>query len=121
MAKNKKTTELTCDELEHITFDAMRVHGVLPPTIEEVAALDAELSDVELPFGPSDPDALLKKLDVDANVGNEEPILSFFTAMQGTSRNLAQAARQGGELTDDIRQRMADDKARFLQDEHDKE
>jgi hypothetical protein len=68
MATNKKKSKLTSDELEQITFDAMRVHGVLPPTVEEVAALDAELSDLELPFGPSDPLSLLKKLDADEDI-----------------------------------------------------
>ena len=120
MAKNNKKTELTPDELEQITFDAMRVHGVLPPTVEEIAAFDAELSDVDLPFGPSDPDELLKRLETEVDADEQEVILPFAT-MEETSRNLARAARQGGELTEDIEQRMADDKAKFLQDEHDKE
>ena len=120
MAKNNKKTKMTTDELEQITFDAMRVHGVLPPTVEEVAAFDAELSEVELPFGPSDPDELLRTLDSEVDADEQEAILPFAT-MEATSRNLARAARQGGELTEEIEQRMADDKAKFLQDEHDKE
>ncbi|MDA7978970.1 MAG: hypothetical protein MPJ50_09405 [Pirellulales bacterium] len=120
MAKNNKKTKITPDELEQITFDAMRVHGVLPPTVEEVAAFDAELSDVDLPFGASDPEELLKKLETEVDADEQEVILPF-TTMEETSRNLARAARQGGELTEDIERRMADDKAKLLQDEHDKE
>lgn len=120
MAKNNKKTKMTPDELEQLMFDAMRVHGVLPPTIEEVAAFDAELSDVDLPFGPSDPDELLKRLETEFDDDEQEVILSS-TAMKETSRNLARAARLGGELTEDIEQRMADDKAKFLRDEHDEE
>jgi hypothetical protein len=45
---------------------------MLPPSIEEVAALDAELASFELPFKPITPNELLKRFD---------------------------AAREGGELT----------------------
>lgn len=119
MAKNNKRAEMTMHELEQIMFDAMRVHGVLPPTVEDVAAMDAELINVELPFEPSDPDEILKKLDVDTE---EDAVVLPFTSLDVASvRNLARAARQGGELTDEIERRMADDKARFLQNEHDAE
>jgi hypothetical protein len=117
MAKNSKRAEMTSDELEQILFDAMRVHGVLPPTIGEVAALDAELSDLELPFEPSDPDELLKELDVD--IEEDAVILPFSSLEDSSIRNLARAGRQGGELTDEIEQRMVDDKTKFLQNEHD--
>ena len=119
MAKNNKRAEMTTDELEQIMFEAMRVHGVLPPTMEEVAALDAELRNVDLPFEPSDPDEVLKKLDVDTE--EDAVILTFSSLDDASARNLARASRQGGELTDEIEQRMADDKAKFLQNEHDEE
>lgn len=119
MAKNNKRAEMSTDELEQIMFDAMRFHGVLPPTVEEVAALDAELVHVDLPFEPSDPDEILKKLDVETE--EDIVVLPFASLDDASVRNLARAARQGGELTDDIEQRMADDKAKFLQNEHDDE
>ena len=117
MAKNNKRAEMTTDELEQIMFDAMRVHCIFSPTVEEVAALDAELGSVDFPFEPSDPDEMLRKLDADA----EEcaVVLQFVGLDDASVRNLARAARQGGELTDEIEQRMADDKAKFLQNEHD--
>lgn len=119
MAKNNKRAEMTTDELEQIMFDAMRVYGVLPPTVEEVAALDAGLVNVDLPFEPSDPDEILKKLDVETE--DDAVVLPFAGLDDASVRNLARAARQGGELTDEIEQRMANDKARFLQNEHDEE
>lgn len=119
MAKNNKRAEMTIDELEQIMFDAMRIHGVLPPTVDEVAALDAEIGNVDLPFGPSDPDEILKRMDVDTEENGV--ILTFPSFDDASVRNLARAARQGGELTDEIEQRMADDKAKFLQNEHDEE
>ncbi len=78
MSKNNKNKppELSMQDLEQITFDAMRFCGMAPPmTIEEIAAIEAELSNVKLPFGPSDPRALLKRLDTssddEANRDNE--------------------------------------------------
>lgn len=106
MAKSNKKSELTAGELEEITFDAMRMHGVLPPTIEEVAAMDAELPNVTLPFGPSDPDELLKNLDAGVEVDEAEGILPFSATEETSIRNLARAARQGNDLTEEIEQRM---------------
>ena len=116
MAKKMKKAELTIDELEQITFDAMRVFKVLPPTMDEVAAIDAELSNVELPFGPNNPDELLKRLDIDSH--DSGVVLQLPQSDEGSVRNLARAAREGGELTTEIEQRMADDKAKLLQSEH---
>lgn len=119
MAKNNKRAEMTTDELEQIMFDAMRIHGMLPPTVEEVAAMDAELVNVDLPFEPSDFDEILKKLDVDTE--EDAVVLPFARLDDSSIRNLARAARLGGELTEEIEHRMADDKAKFLQNEHDDE
>lgn len=110
---------MTTDELEQIMFDAMRFHGVLPPTVEEVAKLDAELVHLDLPFEPGDPDEILQKLDEEVE---EDAIVLPFSGLDDASvRNLARAARQGNDLTADIEQRMADDKAKFLTSEQNEE
>lgn len=119
MSKNNNRAEMTTDELEQITFDAMRVHGVLPLTVEEVAAMDAELVNADLPFEPRDPEEVLNRLDMDTEV--DAVVLPFAGLNDACVRNLARAARQGGELTDEIEHRMAEDKAKFLRNEHDDE
>ena len=117
MAKNKQKIELTEELLEQITFDAMCMSGMLPPSVEEVAALDAKLASTELPFGPSDPDELLERLDSKDNA-EDTTTLAFPQPNVESVRNLARAAREGGELTTEIEQQMAADKAKFLQDEN---
>jgi hypothetical protein len=55
---NKKT-EHTDEQIEQILFDSMRLHQMLPPSVEEVAALDAELASFRPPFTPADANELL--------------------------------------------------------------
>jgi len=120
MSKNKKnkTAELSMDDLEQITFDAMRHCGMTPPmTIEEVAAVEAELPNIKLPFAPSDPRDFLKRLE--AEVDNmAATVLQFQPPDAECVENLARAARKGGTLTTEVEQRMAEDKAKYLQNEH---
>ena len=118
MAKNSPKIELTDEQVEQILFDAMRLHGMLPPSVDEVAALDAELASFELPFGSTDSGKLLKRLDA-ANSTKAATILPFPLPDTPSARNLARAAREGGELTTETEQQMAIDKAKFLQEEND--
>jgi len=117
MTKNTQKTELTDEQIEQVLFDAMRLYDMLPPSIEEVAALDAELASFDLPFGPSDPDKLLRRLDT---VNSTRSIISPpFPPLETSSvRNLSRAAREGGELTPEIEQRMATDKDKILQEKN---
>ena len=55
--------ELTDEEVEQILFDAMRLNNMFPPTVAEVAVLDEMFKYYDLPFGPSDPENLLKRLE----------------------------------------------------------
>jgi hypothetical protein len=112
MSKNKKTAEPTIADVERFTFEAMRHCGMIPPmTIEEVAAVESELDSVELPFAESNPFELLKKLDVnDADLVSGPA--SFDAVAADFTRNLARAAREGGEISSDVGHRMAEDKAR---------
>ncbi len=120
MSKNNKNQipELSTQDLEQITFDAMRHCGMAPPmTIEEVSAIEAELPNVKLPFGPSDPRELLKRLDSRSD-DEAATILAFPKVDTESVNNLARAARQGGELSEEIEQRMAEDKTKYLQSEY---
>ena len=116
MASKKKKNRYSVEEVEQITIDAMRENGMLPPTVREVAALDQELPNLALPFSPVDPESLLGQLD---SSRNDQEVISIplVTSDTDASRNLARAARQGGELTQKIEDRMAEDKAKFLNDE----
>ena len=121
MSKNNKNEipELSMQDLEQITFDAMRHCGMAPPmTIEEISAIEAELLNVKLPFGPSDPRELLRRLEDARSDDEAATILSFAKVDTESVNNLARAARHGGELSREIEQRMADDKAKYLQSEH---
>jgi len=120
MSKNRKnkTAELSMDDLEQITFDAMRHCGMTPPmTTEEVAAIEAELPNIKMPFAPSDPRELLMRLDVEVD-DMAATALQFPQTETESVRNLARAARQGGTLSTEVEQRMAEDKAKYLQNEH---
>ena len=120
MSRNNKNEapELSMQDLEQITFDAMRHCGmVLPITTEEIAAIEAELLNVKLPFGPSDPRELLKRLDVSSE-NDMATVLSFPMVDTDSVNNLARAARQGGELSQEVELRMAEDKAKYLHNEH---
>lgn len=122
MSKNNKNKipELSTQDLEQITFDAMRFCGMTPPMrIEEIAAIEAELANAKLPFGPSDPLSLLKRLSTRPD-DEAATILSFPKVNAESVNNLARAARQGGELSIEVEQRMAEDKARYLQNENGK-
>ena len=117
-SKKNKPPELTMHDLEQVTFDAMRHCGMAPPmTIEEIAAIEAELPNIKLPFRPSDPRELLKRLGTGSS-DESAAVLPFPKAETESVRNLARAARDGGDLTADVEQRMADDKAKYLQNEH---
>lgn len=120
MSKNNKNKvpELSMQDLEQITFDAMRYCGMSPPmTLEEIVAIEAELPNVKLPFGPSDPRELLKRL-IARTDDEASKTLSFPNVDTESVNNLARAARQGGELSEEVEQRMAEDKAKYLQHEH---
>jgi|TARA_Y100000296_G_C5111286_1_gene225274 hypothetical protein len=69
MSKNKKKPELSVTDVEQLTFEALRHHGLVPPmTLDEVTKVEDELNGIELPFSPSDPAELLKRLDEKAEV-----------------------------------------------------
>jgi hypothetical protein len=116
MSNNNQNHDMTDEQVEQIMFDAMRMHGMLPPSVEEVATLDAELTSIVLPFSPLSPDELFKRLDAVNSSGVEvtSPFVQHPDAQY--TRNLAHAAREGSELTREIVQRMEADKERFLRD-----
>ena len=117
MSKKNKAPELSIEDLEQITFDAMRHCGVFPPmSSQDIAAIESELAEFTPPFSPSDPRELLKRLEAGA-VDESVASIPFPTADAESIRNLARAARDGGELSEDIEQRMAEDKAKYLQRE----
>jgi hypothetical protein len=119
MSKNKenKTHEPSIQDLEQVTYDAMRHCGLVPPlSIDEITAIESELENIELPFGPSDPRALLERLSTGSD-REESTILLIPIVDTEDVNNLARAARQGGELSKEVEQRMAEDKAKYLQNE----
>jgi len=115
MTTTNKKIELTDDQIEQILLGAMRLHGMLPFSVQEVAALDADLDSYVPPFSPTDPNELLKRLGPmdSVKIATALPTTPLDTP---SVRNLAHAAREGGELTPEIEQQMVADKARFLRE-----
>lgn len=115
MAKNSKKPESDIADVERLTFEAMRHCGMIPPmTISDVEKLEERLESIELPFGPRNPFELLQN----RKASDEQvvrPVAPVKTAEQDGSRNRAMAARKGGEISDEIERRMAEDKLRHLQ------
>lgn len=121
MAKKNDNRELDSAELDQLTFDAMRHCGMIPPmTIEEVTALEAELPKVELPFRPSIPSELLKRVGT-ADQTDDSTVLPLRKVEIETARNLARAAREGRALSAETERRMAEDKANHLKRKHDEQ
>jgi hypothetical protein len=120
MSKHENS-DVETDQIEQIVFDALRHCGMVPPiTIDDVAAVEADLPNTQLPFGPSDPFDLLRKLE--SGEGIETPVvLPFPSAANETERNLARAAREGGELSLEVERRMAEDKAKHMLNNNDNE
>lgn len=87
-----------------------------PLTVEEVEAIEAELPHINLPFRPTDPRELLQRLEAEADVA--ATVLQFPQTKTDSARNLARAAREGGTLSTEVEQRMAEDKAKYLRSEH---
>ncbi len=115
MSKKNKKPEMEIADVERLTYEAMRHHGLIPPmTLDEVARVETELDGIELPFSQSDPAALLKQLDENEEDGTRST-LPFNVVDTDTVRNLARAAREGGELSTEIESRMEDDKSRHQQ------
>ena len=79
-------------------------------TTEDVEQLEAELDAVELPFGPSDPMVLLESLEKPRGA-----VIQMKASETDAARNLACAAREGGDVSPEIKERMAKDKAQHEQ------
>lgn len=114
MSKNPKKPELDIADVESLTFEAMRRYGMIPPmTLDEVAAIEAELDDVELPFQPKNPTELLSS-STRTRVENASRVSQEGIELNGATRNRALAARKGGEISEAAESKMAEDKATHL-------
>jgi len=51
----------TNEQIDQFLFNSLQFHGLLPPSDEEITAIDAEMDSFELPFTPKDPAELLKR------------------------------------------------------------
>jgi len=96
-------------DIEQAVFEAMRLGGwILPQTPEEVLQAEKGLSEspVTLPEGLTDPYAVLERPRRTIHLGGQTG------ARPDTSveHNLAQAAREGGEIPPEVRERMRNDR-----------
>lgn len=114
MRGNKR--KLTDEELEKAVTDAIGMAFGIPQTPENVQAAEKELeaSRVDLPSGLADPYRVLDQpsrrirfrnpFEVDQDPGLEE--------------NLAQAARDGGEISPEVKQQMQRDREAAEKDDN---
>ena len=121
MSKKKSQPDLKLGDIEKLTYEAMRYYGLIPPmTLDEVARVEAEFDDIELPASLRDPNEILSRLDNDA-VDQPHSTIPVDTINVDAVRNLARAAREGGDISPEVEQRMREDKARIEQQTNDQE
>ena len=121
MSNKKQPRECDLPEVEGLTYEAMRYHGLLPPmSVKEVERMEADLDAADL--APCDPTEILQQL-ADADDESDEcstvPIAPVTNINTDAIRNLSRAAREGGTLSSEIESRMEEDKSRHQQQESD--
>jgi len=98
------------ESLEALLHQVLREDGkVFPTTEEDVRNLEAEIDEDEVE--PIDPARLLARVRGERAKG-ETKIVPLFgkVCKQVEDEMLAMAARNGGELTEDVRRQMAQDR-----------
>lgn len=97
------------DEVDMLIHNAMRAAGwVLPKTPQEIELAEKALTEqpVNLPERLVDPYAVLDRSSKAIRLGAEFPGPQSISAEQ----NLAQAAREGGEIPPDVQEQMKQDR-----------
>jgi hypothetical protein len=96
------------EKIEREVFKTLeRLGWSIPLSEDEVARAEKEQekNPVELPKGMEDPTRLLEKIKTSPPVVTNSPSVPKFT-----EENLARAAREGGEITPDVEERMRQDR-----------
>ena len=116
MSKKKKARSLSDGELDRLVYEAMLVSGLLPPLNPDdvpIAMAGFDESAVELPPGLLDEEEVLSGR-FEAAYPKPAPI------KPETVESLkACAAKKGGEITDEVRERMKRDREAAERDSRD--
>ena len=107
---SKPVSDPRGEDFDAEVLQAMRLKGwLLPQTEEDVALAEAEMekSEVRLPQQLSDPGELLR-----SSRKKRSPAARVVSSSQQTEENLAWAARNGGEIGPEVRERMRMDRQR---------
>lgn len=100
------------DPTERTLYDALRLGGeLLPQNVEDVRRAEAELAEcpIPVPVNFQDPYAVLD--NADAHAPSILPLSLAANQTVNDLKELARAAREGGEITSEIEGRMKRDKA----------
>jgi len=109
MNRKQNNTSHPQDDIEKTVFDAMRLDGwILPQTPDEVSMAEADLAGdpVRLPPGLTDPYSVLERPSQGIRVGGQPEVVPN----GGVEQNLAQAAREGGEIPPEVHEQMQKDR-----------
>lgn len=109
--KNQKKADIPREDLESLLHQVLREDGAVFPTSEEdIRNLEADLSGEEIEV--IDPSRLLARVRGEETKAKEKIVPLFGDVSKEVNEDLqAMAARNGGQLTEDIRRQMEEDRA----------
>jgi len=120
MATDVHNNERPDDALDPVIYAWLKKTGhVIPTTLEDVLRVEIALDEQSraLPEELADPEPLLQRLDQQVE-SKPLRIVPLFSPDQGVvEKALARAARQGGEIPDEIEERMRRDRESHKKDD----
>lgn len=110
--KNQAETGIRGEELEALLHQVLREDGKVFPTSEkDIRDLEAEVDPDEVK--PVDPARLLARVRGEEATEDSEKVVPLYGDVPSQVQDdmLAMAARNGGQITDEVRRQMEEDRA----------
>jgi hypothetical protein len=110
--KNQAKAGIREEDLEALVHQVLRKDGkVFPVTEEDIRNLEAEVDPNEVK--PIDPARLLARVRGEATEEESDQVVPLFGQVPNQVREdmLAMAARNGGQITEEMRRQMEEDRA----------
>jgi hypothetical protein len=110
--KNQAESGVRDEDLETLVHQVLREDGkVFPVTEEDISNLEAEVDPNEVK--PIDPARLLARVRGETSKEEHDQVVPLFGQVPNQVQEdmLAMAARNGGQITEDMRRQMEEDRA----------
>jgi hypothetical protein len=110
--KNQQGPSIRGEDLEALLHQVLREDGKIFPTTEiDIANIEAEIDVDEVK--PIDPARLLARVRGEETEEATEKVVSLFSEVPNQVREdmLAMAARNGGQISEELRRQMEEDRA----------